>query len=90
MLPARLEARMESLSPFLQGSFIPYNRPVVPKPLPTNRVMQFGIWRDVDREAEPAKRSEMVMGALLPSSLLRRILRTPIGDASRQHTVKHV
>src|SRR5438552_3023314 len=28
--PARLEARMESLSPFLQGSFIPYNMPVYP------------------------------------------------------------
>jgi hypothetical protein len=28
--PARLEAKMESLSPFLWGSCIPYNMPVYP------------------------------------------------------------
>jgi hypothetical protein len=28
--PARLEARMDSLFPFLYGSFIPYNMPVYP------------------------------------------------------------
>jgi hypothetical protein len=30
MGPARLEVRMESLSPFLWGSCIPYNMPVYP------------------------------------------------------------
>jgi hypothetical protein len=30
MSPARLKARMESLSPFLYGSFVPYNMPVYP------------------------------------------------------------
>src|SRR3954467_2948391 len=63
--------------------------PVVPKPLLDNRALWSGIWRDVDSETEPAGRSEMMMSALFASSLLGRVLRTPIGDASRQHTVQH-
>ena len=62
--------------------------PVVPKPLLDDRILWSGIGRDVDSEAEPAERSEMMVSALFPSSLLGRVLRTPVGNASRQHAVQ--
>src|SRR5258708_579390 len=35
--PARLDARMESLSPYSVGSFIPYNMPIYPGALQFSR-----------------------------------------------------
>jgi hypothetical protein len=45
--PARLEAKMESLSPFLWGSFIPYNMPVYPGALRVARNPEAGSERTV-------------------------------------------
>ena len=50
--PARLEARMESLSPFLQGSFIPYNMPVYPGALRIARYSLAVILRVLRRGQE--------------------------------------
>jgi hypothetical protein len=62
--------------------------PVVPKPLPTSCRIRVETWRDVDREPEAAKRSQVMLGAVFPSSLPRSLLRTVIWDASGQHAVE--
>jgi hypothetical protein len=88
MLTARLRAKMDSLSPFLWDSFIPDNMPVVPKPLPANCGIRVETWRDVDCETESAKRPEVMMGAVFPSSLPGRVLSTVVRNVSGEHAVK--
>ena len=80
---------MESLSPFLWGSFIPYNMPVVPK---TSAAEGFGFrarFCNLDREPQASKTSEVMVSSTLPSSLLRSVFSTTKWHFLFQHAVNN-
>ncbi|MCU1292951.1 MAG: hypothetical protein JWP08_1801 [Bryobacterales bacterium] len=79
---------MESLSPFLQGFFLPYNMPVVPKTL---LLQSFGCVRrghDLDLDAKTSKATQMMMCPILSSSLLGSTFNTAKGYFSAEHAVQ--